>query len=309
MRPLPRTMLDIARRQHGLVTAADLQRTGYTGRARTEAIESGMLVRLHRGVYRLGSHAETFEQRSVAALLAAPDAVLAGPTAGRYWNLRTVWTDDVHIVARRAIRLRGVHAHRTDLLRSGDSMERFGVRLLAPARLLCDLARFLDEADLESVFEQMLDRQIITVTSARSTARRFCRPGRPGSREIARLLDGRPEWLKPVGSDLELRVWRALTKAGHVLERQVDVEVEEGRRVRLDLAHRECRVGIEVDHTFFHEGRLDAQGDKRRDRLLTTLGWTIVRITDEDVDRRFSATIAELVRLLDQRVADLRPAS
>ncbi|TDT17061.1 uncharacterized protein DUF559 [Ilumatobacter fluminis] len=309
MRPLPRAVLDGARRQHGLVTATDLRRADYAGRARTDALACGLLVRVHKGVYRIGSHAETFEQRSKAALLAAPDAVLAGPTAARFWNLRSVRTDDVHILALRAIKLRGVHAHRTDLLRSGDSVEKLGFRLLAPARLLCDLARFIDEAELESVFEQMLDRRIITVSSARQIARRFCRPGRPGSQEVARLLDARPEWLKPVGSELELRVWKALARVGHALERQVEVEVEDGSTVRLDLAQRECRIGIEVDHTRFHGGRLDVQGDKRRDRLLTALGWTIVRITDEDVDRRFVATVDELVRLLDRRIADLRAAS
>ena len=309
MRPLPRPALDLARRQHGLVTVDDLQRSGYSGRARNDAIAAGMLVRMHRGVYRIGSHAESFEQRSKAALLAAPDAVLAGPTAGRYWKLRMVWTEDVHILATRAIKLSGVHTHRTDLLRPADVVEKYAVRLLAPARLLCDLARFVDEAALESVFEQMLDRQAITVRSARRIARRFCRPGRPGSQEIARLLDGRPEWLKPTESDLELRVWRALAKVGHVLERQVEVEVEDGRRVRLDLALRECRIGIEIDHTTFHEGRLDSQGDKRRDRLLTALGWTIVRVTDEDIDRRFVSTVAELAALLDRRVAELRSAS
>ncbi|MAT05037.1 MAG: hypothetical protein CL424_08340 [Acidimicrobiaceae bacterium] len=260
-------------------------------------------------MYRIGSHAESFEQRSKAALLAAPDAALAGPTAGRHWKLRTVWTEDVHILALRAIKLDGVHTHRTDLLRSSDVVEKYGVRLLAPARLLCDLARFLDDAELESVFEQMLDRQLITVGSARKLARRFRRPGRPGSQEIARLLDGRPEWLKPVGSDLELRVWKALAKAGHVLERQVEIDIEDGRTVRLDLALRECRLAIEIDHTTFHGGRLDVQGDKRRDRLLVALGWTVVRVTDEDISRRFASTVAELVRLLDQRIADFRTAS
>lgn len=309
MRPLPRAALTAARQQHGLLTAEDLKRCGYEGRARTQALAAGALVRIHRGVYRVGSHEATFEQRSKAALLAAPDAVLAGPTAGRYWNLRGIWTDDVHILARRAISLEGVHAHRTDLLRPSDISEKFGVRLLGSARLLCDLARFVDATVLESILEQLLDRRVMTIATARHTARGFCRPGRPGSKEIAALLDGRPEWLKPVESDLELRVWRGLAKAGHVLERQVELEVGDGGIVRLDLASRECRVGIEVDHRAFHGGRLDVQGDKRRDRLLTALGWSVLRVTDEDVDRRFAPTIAELAHVLDRRLADVRQAS
>ncbi|MEZ5295944.1 MAG: DUF559 domain-containing protein [Ilumatobacteraceae bacterium] len=308
MRPLPRELLAEASRQHGLVTAVLLDRHGYSGRARQQSIDAGALVRLHRGVYRLGSHPETFELRCRAALLAAPDAVLSGPTAGKYWNLRGVATDDVHLIARRAIALDGVHAHRTDLLRPADVIDRFGVRLLRPPRLLCDLARFLDAASLESILEQMLDRKDLTVRTARSMARRFCRPGRPGSLEVARLLDSRPEWLKPAGSDLELRVWRSLASAGHVLERQVAVELDDGRTVRIDLASRPLRLGIEVDHRRWHDGRLDVAGDKRRDRLLTAIGWTVVRVTDEDIEQRFAATIAELVSLLDHRSA-VRPAA
>lgn len=309
VRPLPRSLLSIARRQHGLVTADDLALERYGGRARSAALEAGLLVPVHRGVYRIGSHEVTFDQRCRAALLAAPDAALAGRTAGRVWGLRKVWTDDVHVLARRAIKLEGVRPRRTDLLASSDVCERFGVRVLSPGRLLCDLAWDLDDDALESVFEQMLDRKLLTVRSARSAARRFVARGRPGSRRIVRLLDSRPEYLQPVDSDVEERLWRALADAGYLLDRQVVVPLGDEFDPHLDLGIRALRYGIEIDHVTWHGGRLDAQNDKRRDRALLRIGWTVSRVTDEDVRLRLVPTVQDLIAIIDRLGRDQRARS
>lgn len=298
MRPLSRTLLATAREQHGLITADDLRREHFVGRARTDALRSGLLVPVHRGVYRIGSNPVTFDQRCAAALLAAPDAALSGATAARWWGLRKVFTEDVHLLARRSIDLRGVHPHRTDLLSRGDVQTRFGLRLLRPGRLLCDLAWHLDNLTLESVFEQMLERRLLDPAGARSAARRFTARGRPGSRRLGEVLESRVEWLRPAESDLELVLWRALDGAGVRLARQVVVTIDTGPPVRLDLADPELRFGIEVDHVTWHGGRLDVEADKRRDRHLLRVGWRVSRVTDEDVTNRLMSTVAELIAII-----------
>lgn len=294
MNDLPRGLLALARDRLGLVTTHDLHRFGLSRRHRRRLVESGFLILVHRGVYRFASHPVTFEQRCLAALLFAPDAVLSGPTAARVWSLRKVATDDVHILARRTIHITEINAHQTDLLRQEDITEHRGLRVLRPARLLCDLAWHLDDAGLESVFEQMLDRRMLTVDTARRAARAFCARGRPGSVRLARVLDSRPAWLRPADSDLEVRLHRALAAAGLVLERQVTVELDSGV-VAIDLADRQLRFGIEVDHTTWHNGRLDVERDKRRDREMTRRGWTMSRVTDVDVEQRLAETVQQLV--------------
>lgn len=301
MRPFPRVLIAVARDQHGLLTVNDLRAQRFSGRARLEAVNSGLLVPVHRGIYRVGTHQVTFEQRCLAALLAAPDAVLSGPTAGRIWGLRKTMTDDVHLLARRAIQLDRVHPHRTDLLADGDRAVRNGFRVLAPHRLLCDLAWHLDDAGLESVFEQMLERSMVTIPGARAAARRFGARGRPGSRRLGMMLDARPTWLRPVDSDLELRVWRRLVECGYELERQFTLITDDGRAIRFDLADPASRVAIEVDHVTWHGGRLDAQADKHRDRMVLRLGWQVCRVTDDDVTRRLASTVDELVGILERQ--------
>lgn len=296
MNDVPRSLSAVARDQLGLVTVDDLLRCEVGKRQRRRLFESGFLIAVHRGVLRVASHPVTFEQRCLAALLFAPDAVLSGPTAARVWGLRKVPTDDVHIVARPTIHVTEINAHHTDLLRDADIVLHRGLRVLRPARLLCDLAWHLDDAGLESVFEQMLDRRMLTVDTARRAARAFCTRGRPGSVRLARVLESRPAWLRPADSDLEVRLHRALAGVGLVLERQVMVEVDSGI-VAIDLADPVLKFGIEVDHATWHNGRLDVQRDKRRDRELTRIGWTMSRVTDDDVEARLGETVDQLVAI------------
>ena len=293
--PLPRSALATARTQYGLLSVTDLNDAAVSGRARSGALESGLLAKVHRNVYRVGSHAETFEQRCVAACLAAPDAALSGPSAGRLMGLRKVWTDDVHVISKRTLVLVGVVAHRTNLLVPADVDRRGPMRVLRPARLVCDLAAYLDDADLESVIEQVLDRRMAQLVTLRELARTFIRSGRNGSARLGRVLDARPGWRRPVDSDLELRLLRALERRGLELVTQFAVMLDNGHEARIDLAAPHLRFGIEVDHVTWHGGRLDTQRDKVRDRELMRLRWTVARVTDDDITHRLDETVQQLI--------------
>ena len=295
MPPLPRSALATARTQYGLLSTSDLTSASVSARARIGALESGLLSKVHRNVYRVSSHEETFEQRCVAACLAAPHAALSGPTAGRLMGLRKAWSNDIHVIATRTVSLDGVVAHRTTLLGAADVHQRGPLRLLRPARLVCDLASFLDDECLESVIEQVLDRRMAQLSTIRELARVFVRSGRDGSARLARVLDGRPGWRRPVDSDLELRLLKALQRRGLELVPQVPVLLDSGREVRIDLAAPDLKFGVEVDHVTWHGGRLDAQRDKVRDRELMRLRWTIARVTDEDISRRLEETAQQLL--------------
>jgi very-short-patch-repair endonuclease len=303
MAPFPRELLAIARDRHGLITVRELERERVVGRARTTALRSGLLVPIHEGVYRIGSHPETFEQRCLAACLAAPGTATSGPSGARLTGLRRVATEDVHIIGHASVKLTGVNSHTTDLLRRGDVRLIRGIPVLAPLRLLCDLAWYLDDASLESVYEQMLDRRLVSVQSARAAAHRFAARGRPGTVRLRRVLDARPAWLAPADSDLEVRLWRALSEAGVMCTRQHPVTLDRGAVVHIDMAMPELRLGIEVDHVTWHGGRLDVERDKQRDRDLARLGWQVVRVTDGDVEHRLAATVDDLIAIAHRRRA------
>lgn len=294
---IPRPGLALARTQHGLVTLAQLEGAGVTARTRSRLLAGGQLVPVAQGVYRIASHPLTFEQRCLGALLAAPDAALSGPSAGRIFGLRRCATDDVHLIARKAITLDGVVTHRTTLLRSTDVTTAGPFRLLRPARLVCDLAAYLSDDDLDSVIEQVLDRRMASMSVIRAVADEFTAPGRNGTKRVRRVLNGRADWTRPGESDLERRLARALADMGLDVVAQLDVELDGGRRVRLDLAVPAVRLAVEVDHATWHAGRLDVERDKRRDRQLTRLGWTVVRVTDRDIESRLPETVDEIMTI------------
>lgn len=300
MSQIPRAALAFARTHHGLVTTERLAAAGVADRSRRSLLADGLLVPVHQGVYRLASHEPTFEQRCVAACLALPHAVLSGPTAGRVYGLRKCTTDDIHVISSRAILVDGIHGHRSNYLLPSDSVERGPLRLLRPARLVCDLAIYLSDADLESVIEQVLERKMTTLPTLRAIADGFIVSGRNGSRRLARVLNSRADWSKPPESDLELRVLRGLAARGVHLVPQFTVELDGGRRVRLDMADPTIRFAVEVDHATWHSDRVQVQRDKQRDRALIRLGWTVPRVTDVDVEHRFAATIDELVAVAER---------
>jgi very-short-patch-repair endonuclease len=153
------------------------------------------------------------------------------------------------------------------------------------------------------VYEQMLDRRLVSVPSARAAAHRFAARGRPGTVRLRRVLDARPAWLAPADSDLEVRLWRALSEVGVTCTRQHPVTLDRGIVIHLDLAMPELRLGIEVDHVTWHGGRLDVERDKQRDRDLARLGWQVVRVTDGDVEHRLAATVDDVIAIAGRRRA------
>ena len=297
--PLPAEVLAQARAQYGLVTSAQLDDAKVSTRHRTYLFEGRFLVPMHKGVYRLGSHDVGFEQACLGACLAVPELVVSGPSAGKLLKLRSMPTGSVHLLAsERAVRLSGVVIHLTTVLTQADWTTRDdGIRLLRPVRLAADLARFLDDHDLESVIEQMLDRGLVSVPALYACGRRLAGRGRDGSRRFARVLDSRPAWNRPRDSDLEVRLFRTLSEHGVVLEPQVSIDLGGGQSLHLDGADRARRFGVEVDHVTWHGGRLAAQRDKWRDRQLMRIDWVVARVTDEDLEQRFTSTVAELVEI------------
>ena len=247
-----------------------------------------------------------FEQACLAACLALPDFVVSGPSAGRLLGLRRMPTGPVHVLGRRKnAALRDVVVHCTTVLPSGDWTTRDdGIRLLRPVRLAADLARFLDDHDLESVVEQLIDRGLVSVPALHACGRRLAGCGRDGIRRFARVLDTRPAWNKPKDSDLEVRLFRALDgpRCGARTAGARSISAA-GYGSYLDFADPTVRFGVEVDHVTWHGGRLAAQRDKWRDRQLMRIDWVVVRVTDEDLEHRFNSTVADLVEIHRRRRA------
>ena len=296
---LPLAASTLARRQHGLITSDQLGDLGVSPYRRRRLLEAGTLDVVHDGVYRFVAVAGSFAQHCQAACLARPDVAISGPSAGRLLKLRRMPIGPVHvIVLTRSVQLEGVIVHRTNQLGADDVVVRDdGIRLLATPRLVFDLARFLDDDDLESVLEQVLDRRLTSVPALFAEARRLRRVGRNGSARFGRVLGRRPAWAKPQDSDLEVRLLRALRAEGVALIPQFELELTDGSIVHLDGGDPARRFGVEVDHHTWHGGRVATEYDKWRTRQLMRIGWQVPRISDAEIDRDLARVVSELVEL------------
>jgi len=298
--------------RHGVLSAAELSALGISIDQREHLVTHGLLVGVHRGVWAVAALPTSLPARCRAISLADGRAFVTGRAAGALWELRRVGRPDpievrvphfAHSLAGPGIRLR-----RCNALDPRDVVVRpDGIRLASPPRLAFDLAAVLPALDLESVVEQMVDRRWCTIPTLIDTGRRLAHPARPGSTRFVQVLGSRPAWLAPVDSHLELLLFDALRRAGVAeLARQHRLELPGGWAIHGDIAVPRLRWLIAVDHVTWHGGRVDAQRDKQNDRQAGVLGWRVDRVTDEDLQRRFDATVDELLaihRRLRQEVA------
>ena len=81
--PPDRALADLAGRQHGVVSGRQLRSLGLTRDAVRRRVESGRLIRLHRGVFAVGHAALTADARRLAAVMACgPESMLSHRAAG-----------------------------------------------------------------------------------------------------------------------------------------------------------------------------------------------------------------------------------
>ena len=289
----------------GIVTARQLLADGWSRNAIRYQVESGALMGVHDGVYRIATSPDTFEARCVAACAADPSVVVTGPAAARLWDFRHVFRPEVPIVLvehDRSPIAKGVVLRRTNVLDRSDWVERNdGVRVASPVRAWFDCARDIDDERFERLTEHVLDR-FASVPTIWSMARRMSARGRPGMARVKRVLSQREPWQKPAGSGLELKVLKALEARGVTgLVRQHPIRLRNGVVVHPDGALPAIRWAVEIDHVEWHGGRFETQDDKGRDRQLRRIHWQVDRITDQEIRERFAASIDELVELVALR--------
>lgn len=287
--------------RHGVVSDAELRSLGVTVEQRQRMVSERVLIRIFDGVYRLASTPETLEGRCRAICLAEPRAVITGRAAGRLRGLRRM--GDVTVIDVRVPHFAntltgpGIRLRRCNVLDEGDVDTRpDGIRVVSPARLAFDLGAVMNDLDLESVIEQLLDLRLVTMLELHHVCLRLYHHARPGSKRFARVIQSRPMWMKPADSHLEVRLFDALRRAGvRGMVRQHDLRLADGIVIHPDIAVPELCWAIEVDHVTWHGGRTSAQRDKARDRRIREIGWLVDRVTDTEVDTGLADVVADLV--------------
>jgi predicted transcriptional regulator of viral defense system len=164
---------ELARRQHGIVSLAQMRAVGLGTAVVKHRLATGRLHRVHRGVYAVGHARLTLTGRLWAAVLAT-GGVLSHQTAGYVWALVKSPGSRLHVTItaqRRSATAIQVHRSRTLFL---DAIRRdpdHGLPVTSPARTLTDLSTTLTAHRLERAVHRAEELRLLDVAALPDTPR------------------------------------------------------------------------------------------------------------------------------------------
>jgi very-short-patch-repair endonuclease len=270
---------EIAGRQHGVVTLAQLREIGLGKDAVSKRLEAGRLFSVFRCVYAVGQPILMRDSWLTAAVLACgPGAVLSHQSAASLWGLSpSRGAIDVTAPNRRGRIPAGIRAHRDGSLTPADRTSVRGIPCTSVARTLLDLAGTTPVWRLADVVEEaevarLLDRPAVRELLKRSRGRR-------GVARLRTLVDDLDPKIKFTRSRLERRFLRMCERA-QIPRPQVNVLLDlGGERVQADFLWRDARLVVETDGRESHETATAFDRDRRRDQQLSVAGWRVIRCT------------------------------
>ncbi|MEV7528471.1 endonuclease domain-containing protein [Agrococcus sediminis] len=292
-------------------TTAEALRLGVS----RKRLRAGDLVAPRHGVRMREQPADVRAVATAFASRMAPTHAFAGVTAARLWGLPVAhpWRADEPLVigvpvGATATRARGTRVRRFDPRRLVPG-ELEGLRTLWPAAAVMSMARETPHADLVVLLDALItpsehypglrvpQRPFASVEQLAAFADR-CRGvhGR-GAFRVA-LADVRTG----VDSPPETRSRLAIVAAGlpePTLQHEVWVDGE--LRAKLDLAYPEWLIAVEYEGEHHLTDPAQWAKDIRRQELLESLGWIVIRATKADLRHGGAGLIARVRSALARR--------
>ena len=192
--PVDRAIAEVAARQYGVVSLAQLRALGLSGSAVRGRVAAGRLRRLHRTAFAVGHAALRAEGFWIAAVLACgPGALLSHRSAAEHQGLvarrgRSV----IDVTVPRTARNRpGVRVHESSTLTERDITVIAGIPCTSAARTLLDLAESADVRTIERALSEaerrrMFDLRAIEDVLGRAVGRRGAPASPPRSSDWTR---------------------------------------------------------------------------------------------------------------------------
>lgn len=260
----------LARRDHDVVTHAELVQLGFTPSAIKHRLRTGRLHRVDRGVYAVGSPNLTREQRlMVAVKRCGPGSVLSHLSAAVLWHVWTREPPQIHVSvpATRNPRPEGVRVSRRE--RVAGTRHR-GIPVTTPLQTLVDSAPLVHRNGVERMINRADSRDLLHVKRLHAGVR-----GRsePGAVLICTILD--QDAFVLTDSEAEQLFVPIAVRAG--LGKPLTQYEIAG--YRLDFYFPEHRLAVEIDGLRYHRTPLQQRRDLEREHALAKL---------EIVCRRFS---------------------
>lgn len=285
---------EMASRQHGVVCTSQLIECGVAEHAIRSRVTGRRLHRVHQGVYAVGHSALSAEGRLMAAVLAVGrgsrepgtpldhwGAAVSRRSAAGLWQLLQQGEGEVDVVVRGGggrARRRGIRVHRSVSLRPSEVTLLLGIPVTTPARTIADL-RAANAAHRPGALRDRELRQAIRQANVLS------------------LPLGEAERSDRSRSDLEADFLELCRRHGFPAP---DVNVALGPYL-VDFLWRRRRLVVETDAYRYHRGQTAFRDDRRRDLELRSLGYEVIRLSEQQVNEEPERVAETLAALLTPR--------
>jgi very-short-patch-repair endonuclease len=288
VRTVEQKVAAIARRQHGVVTREQLLDAGVSGKEIERRLEKGALLRVHRGVYRVGHRAPSIEARYMAAVLACGDgALLCGRAAAHLWGLIKGSAPPPEVFAPTERRVKGVKTRRRRKEQRGTRCR--GIPITTVPSTIVDVSSSLSLPDLARACHEAGVKYRTTPRQVETELEK--RPNAPGGKGLRKVLTGEQ---RVTLSALERTFLTLLEGAGLPLP---ETNKPAGTK-RVDCRWPTHELTVELDSYRYHRSRHAWEQDRKREREARARGDDFCRYTHDDVFESPDRVVAELTVLL-----------
>jgi hypothetical protein len=282
----------LADSQHGLAKTAQLVQAGLTHNGIKQRVARGVLHRRHRGVYAIGHRVLSREAELHAAVLATGEgAALSREACAELLQVRRYRAQVISVVAPRRRVVPGVEVHYSRRLGPLDVVTFHGIPVTNVARLLVDLTDVLIAEELTNVIHEAAFRGMLHLGATQRAMQRAngCHNLHVLDEAIDLYLHG-SAGLKSFGE----RAFLALVQAAGIAKPLVNTKVA---GFEVDFHWPGLKRIIEVDGPA-HERPSAKRVDARRDARLRTVGWTVLRIPDEEIEHDAEGVMVRVLEYL-----------
>lgn len=222
------------------------------------------------------------------------DAVVSHRSAVRLWQVGAgrASANLVHITVSGGDRgrLPGIRVHRMTLRRQ-EVTTLDGIAVTTLARTIFGLASVSGARELRQTLARAARERETILDEVKALIARY--PGRRGVRVLRGLLEGG----KPpvfTRSEAEERFLTLIRRTG-LPHPEVNTRVE---GCEVDFLWRSHRLVVEVDGFAYHASRVRFERDRRRDGMLATRGFHVIRVTWQQIVRESEAMLVRLAQVL-----------
>jgi very-short-patch-repair endonuclease len=261
-------------------------------------MRAGRLHRLHAGVYALGHPLIPKEGWLMAVVLASgPEAVLSHRSAAALWGLRGHSEGAVHVaVPRKSTSTKQIRRH-FSVIPEDERAAKEGIPVTSAARTIFDLAATEDVETIQAMLRELEFRRLWSRLSLPDLLERY--PRKRGARKLRAALGRLRE--EPEGrrrSRLEERFAPFLRRHHLPLPRFNDWILLGAKRYRVDCHWPGTNQIVELDGWDGHSSRSAFREDRGRDRCLRVAGYSVTRLTWNQLDDEPEQIAADLRALL-----------